>query len=330
MVLFHGNFIIGQWYGVKPFAGVLAAGFSGIYLFFTLSGFIILHAHVGDVGTPQRYFHYLSRRFIRIYPLYWLLFLVWGGWRIFAGRFEIENFLLNAFLFSTTGSKTTLTVAWSLLYEIIFYGLFSLAVLDKRLGIAVFLAWLSAILLNQVRTLSPFPALNPLSLLFFFGLGAGVFSLWARRLPCGLRSRLGTLGLILGTAAFLAAMIYRPGQIPAFGLASSLLLLAPLSPGIENFLKRRRFLNLLGNASYSIYLMHLQIQKIVFNNIKPFFDTHGSQSPAAANTLLILIVLASILAGIIVHRLVESPMLNFLKQRLSARRRAASIASTTP
>src|SRR4051794_11170095 len=47
-------------------------GFRGVDFFFVLSGFIILFAHAGDIGKPQAWAEYLYRRWVRVFPIYWL------------------------------------------------------------------------------------------------------------------------------------------------------------------------------------------------------------------------------------------------------------------
>ncbi len=63
-------------FGPFPASGLFAFGHAGVDFFFVLSGFIILHVHAGDIGRPVRLGHYLQRRFTRVYPFYWVVFLL--------------------------------------------------------------------------------------------------------------------------------------------------------------------------------------------------------------------------------------------------------------
>ena len=54
VVLYHGNNIVARRYGLAPLNDVFSFGFSGVHLFFVLSGFIILTAHIRDIDTPAR------------------------------------------------------------------------------------------------------------------------------------------------------------------------------------------------------------------------------------------------------------------------------------
>src|SRR5579864_9480491 len=51
-------------------------GYSGVDFFFVLSGFIIFLTHRADIGRSERLNAYLTKRFIRIYPVYWTVALV--------------------------------------------------------------------------------------------------------------------------------------------------------------------------------------------------------------------------------------------------------------
>ena len=50
-------------------------GKAGVDFFFVLSGLIIYTVHKKDVGIKRNFVYFISKRFIRIYPLYWLLLI---------------------------------------------------------------------------------------------------------------------------------------------------------------------------------------------------------------------------------------------------------------
>ena len=133
VVLFHGSEFISARYHLVPIGDTLKTGFSGVFLFFVISGFIILTAHYRDGGQPGRIGYYLERRFIRIYPFYWLVLMVWGGWRVFTNKLGIHELGLNALLFEGNPSLI-IPVSWTLRYEIIFYALFVSFILNRKLG----------------------------------------------------------------------------------------------------------------------------------------------------------------------------------------------------
>jgi peptidoglycan/LPS O-acetylase OafA/YrhL len=48
----------------------------GGVFFFILSGFIITSVHWQDVGNARRLPGYIFKRFVRVYPIYWIVFVL--------------------------------------------------------------------------------------------------------------------------------------------------------------------------------------------------------------------------------------------------------------
>lgn len=64
----HGLIKAAQW--------VLNIGWVGVTLFFCLSGFLITHILLSDVGKPCALRRFVARRTLRIFPLYYIVLLV--------------------------------------------------------------------------------------------------------------------------------------------------------------------------------------------------------------------------------------------------------------
>jgi exopolysaccharide production protein ExoZ len=76
VVLFHCSAILGEAkYWHHSFDKYLVCGHRGVELFFVLSGIVILHAHRADMDNPGALAIYLRKRFVRIYPIYWIVLL---------------------------------------------------------------------------------------------------------------------------------------------------------------------------------------------------------------------------------------------------------------
>ena len=152
VVLFHDSvaiFALPKYWGTKPFGRLFDFGDSGVYFFFVLSGFIILHAHDEDLGR-RRIAKYIYKRFVRIYPTYWIILLL-----VLPPYFIDRNFglgletrpdvIVSSFLLIHFNSLySVVAVAWTLFHEILFYALFSIAIWSTRLGLVVFLLWFAA------------------------------------------------------------------------------------------------------------------------------------------------------------------------------------------
>jgi peptidoglycan/LPS O-acetylase OafA/YrhL len=328
VVLFHGSAFILSRYKVAPLENMFQTGFSGVFLFFVISGFIILTAHHRDLGRPDRLSYYLSRRLIRIYPFFWVVLIIWGGWRIFTGDIGMAELASNALVFKGA-PQLIIPVSWTLRYEIVFYALFVAAILDKRLGWLVFLGWF-----GLQWGYAP-PALrgltDPMNLLFMMGLGAAIGCFRLQTCSDATRDRLGWLFLMLGLTGFVVTMMVygqlevdtnawpgHPVAIFGFGISSALLLLASVSGAINRRMGQWRLIALIGNASYAIYLTHSPFGKLAWNLLRPIKPLwQEPPEPWVANLILVWVAVASVLAGILVHLKIEQPLLAALRGRLA-------------
>src|SRR4051812_27621380 len=77
VMLFHlgGAIAADKYFAMPGFAKPFAFGDCGVEFFFVLSGFIIFSAHRGDVSDPAALSRYLTKRFLRIFPSYWIIFV---------------------------------------------------------------------------------------------------------------------------------------------------------------------------------------------------------------------------------------------------------------
>ena len=326
VVLFHGSAFILSRYLLAPLGNMFQTGFFGVFLFFVISGFIILMAHHRDLGRPDRLWYYLSRRFVRIYPFFWGVLMIWGGWRIFTGGIGLKEFAANALLFMGM-PELIIPVSWTLRYEVIFYALFATAILNKPLGVMVLAGWLGLQWADR-----PFELrwlIYPMNYLFMLGLLAAMLCLRFRFLKEKIRDSVGWASLALGAIGFSAMMwAYEkwigdvdawpehPVAILGFGGSSALLLLASVSGAINRMMGQWRLMALIGNASYSIYLTHAPFGKLAWNLLRPIKPLwQGVPEAWVANLLLAWVAVVSVLAGILVHLKIEQPMLAYLRRK---------------
>jgi peptidoglycan/LPS O-acetylase OafA/YrhL len=324
VVLFHGSAFILSRYMVAPLGNIFQTGFSGVFLFFVISGFIILTAHYCDVGRPCRLWYYLSRRLIRIYPFFWVVLMVWGGWRVFTDGITVADLASNALVFK--GAPLIIPVSWTLRYEIIFYGLFGAAIISKRLGVMVFAGWSGLQWVSGPTALKWL--IDPMNVLFLMGLVVAVLYIRLKSLGVNLRDGLGWVLLALGAMGFISTMaVYsrmdvdinawpeHPVAILGFGGSSALLLLASVSGAINRMMGQWRLMALIGNASYSIYLTHAPFGKLAWNLLRPIKPLwQGAPEAWVANLLLAWVAMISVWAGILVHLKIEQPMLAYLRR----------------
>ncbi len=174
VVLSHAASHVDKAFGAAWLETVFHPGHAGVDLFFVISGFIILFVHGKDIGRPRRVAHYLSRRFSRVYPLYWTALAITVAIMV-AGSHAMPEFrrmVFSIFLMPAPGGQV-LGVAWTLECELVFYAVFAVLVLNRSFGRATMAVWLAWIALTGAgyHLLRAPPALNGMYCLeFFFGM----------------------------------------------------------------------------------------------------------------------------------------------------------------
>lgn len=331
VVLHHASRIVPVYFGgtTSPILSFFAFGKAGVQFFFVLSGFIIYYSHRGDIGSPSKVVPYITKRLIRIYPVYILTTLLLAPfWLLVPGHGEpyhqdLSALILSLLLFPQS-HLPHLDVAWTLIHEMIFYMVFSTLILSRPLGTAGLVAWFAAILVVNYDTGAelPFRAayfFSANNLLFGFGMLAALLT---EKFKGGSAS--GVAFFVLGNVGFVgvgllansigqATSIEFSALILAFGAASFLVVLQARNAILEGIAARRRGLLLLGNSSYSIYLIHHPALALCCKLMR----RAGAHWPSYVSFLLIS--LFAVLCGIALHICVEKPMLGLLRKRLLPR-----------
>lgn len=265
-------------YGLRPMTDYLSRhGNLGVDFFFVLSGFIILNAHIKDVGRPGRWLSYMWRRFARVYPIYWIYLtimcalLLLGAARESKPPHDFAAWLSAYSLVRFSSDRPPIVVAWTLFHEIAFYFAFSILILNRWLGMALLAAWACAcaILFHYTGT-SGYSAFSvytsAYNLEFFMGMGAyGLFRL--KRNP---------LLLMAGGAAVMVAVALLTSTLgrvehDLFGLSCALLIAGATIIEERGHLTTPDVLVSLGGASYTIYLVHVPVEDAIMK----FLDLAG-------------------------------------------------------
>ena len=329
VVAFHADGLVSsdKYWSARLFGDWLhPAGKVGVFFFFVLSGFIILHSHRKDMGAPTRIGEYAYKRATRIYPVYWsvavpLMILGLVGVPIFTNPLYNEpGFILGLVtLIPFHGADGNLAVAWTLFYEIAFYAFFASLVLSRTIGIACLGAWFTAALFAAINGWNNVLA-SHLNLLFLFGMTASIAN---TRAVSG-----GVAPLIIGIGVFIsiwAALVFgsedarTPGTVATLGIGASAALiifgLSSLERGGTKF--QSRLFGLLGDASYSIYLVHYPLISLAAKIM--------IRINAPAEVAFPAVVVMSILGGVALHYVVEKPMLAFFRAKITTRQPLAAV-----
>jgi exopolysaccharide production protein ExoZ len=303
-----------------------AFGWLGVNFFFVLSGFIICFAHARDIGQPRRIGTYLWRRFARVYPVYWVfltLFIVaaLAGFGTVSFSTDWPNLLTAYTLVRFTDAPTLpLKVAWTLIFEVFFYGMFALLILHRWLGLAAFALWAGLIGWRSFVTGTAEIDLGSAWAVNFLW---GGLAFWLhRRLPpaAGGPLLLGSVVLLAGVLASgwvssdIEAQQTAPGGIVVLGGLFMGVLVGGALWEARGGYRGGRLLLLLGEASYAIYLVHSAV-------ISACLIVYSRLLPGVLPDMLVFagIFVAATIGGLAAHLAVERPLVVLLRRLAQGR-----------
>ena len=276
-------------------SGLLSGGHAAVIFFFVLSGFILAYAHAGEsdrAACNVEATRFWRLRFARIAPAYYLALLLAlpivlqvvaqsqaSGWSIAVGLAAVALFVQAWWPAFTTFWNFP---AWSLSVECLFYALFpwlarvlarwpATAVLAAAYGLIVLTSAYGPELLSSAGVLGQtppdewlvpgfFPVLHlPL---FVVGMALARLYMFGPVLSSTLHAAMLGVGvvvlvLIFGGASVLPAWTRSHAALaPVFALV----ILGGAGAGRTLPLLTSPFLVLLGEASYSIYILHIPLR----------------------------------------------------------------------
>ena len=314
VLVFHTSYLfaMAKYFHSQPFGRVFDFGWAGVDLFFVLSGFIILHAHRADLGRPERLPRYLIRRTQRIYPTYWAVLLL-----ITPVFFLVPSFgdgsqrdpgviVRSVLLIPQFYGAPVLGVAWSLVFEMFFYLVFALLLIRRWLGITAFATWFVLLCVGRWPAQYPFDFLgHEYHFRFFAGLMVGeVTHRW--RIPAPRLVAVAGLALFLGTGSLSVHtnLIGLAARSAGLTLGSALLLAGLVAWERTGLVQVPRLLLFLGDASYSIYLVHYP----VLSALSKATTAARLHTVVPHGVLFVAFVGVATAAGALFHVAVERPL----------------------
>jgi peptidoglycan/LPS O-acetylase OafA/YrhL len=328
VVLAHGDLIFNQNLNQDFLFKIFTFGGSGVDFFFVLSGFIIWYVHKSDIGHTSKVKTFFIKRFTRIYPIYWVVLTLKLSASYFlsydpdsADRNIGE--VIKAFLLfpqdRTILSSSFLGVSWTLSFEVFFYIIFGVLIgLKPKFSFPIITTWMLVTFAHFIG-LFELPKESVLLQFIFsaynieFALGClAAYLLSKYKIDYGMS--LVCLGLFFYT---LAAIDYyyeltNISNIISFGIPSTLLVLGSASLEMNKHINTPNILIYIGNASYSIYLMH----GFAINNItKVVYKIYPSitENIVILNIFGLIACVLSIMFGCAVYSYIEKPLFSAMK-----------------
>ncbi len=320
-----------EWSNVSRLA---LGGNLGVDLFFLLSGFIITHNYLADLGkgSVRRALHFWGLRLARLYPVFLLVLVAWaiflimqspqeGG--LFDGTLSPRNVVMNLLLLNHIPPASSISsTSWSVCLEFGAYLAFPfLAVLLVRIRSALLAAILTvAVLAGGVLLLIKLDVqsfefftyrVGWVRLAFEFLAGCLLYVTWSLS-GRWREGRHWDIAFVAAGLGIVYACLHEDPTHPGFFplAAVPLLALAVVSCAGSTGIVRGFFsaapMMWMGRISYSLYMTHFFTLAIVTNGLREWW-VRWPPSPFVreATPILIYAVIVIVAAG--VYYLVEEP-----------------------
>lgn len=321
------------------FSKIPMPGGAGVDLFFAISGFIMVVASTRMFGQPRGSRDFLLRRIARIVPLYWavttlaVMLIIAGGRRVLPEPLAIaaSYFFVP---FDTTGRSDgfafpIVDLGWTLNYEMLFYAVFALFIGFGRTRCVQYVTAAIALMVGLGMLFEPAQIAmrfwsQAIMLEFVFGMWIGLAYASGRlQLSVGVRT-----SLLLIAVLFLAINPLPPlhsattpndiYRVIGWGLPTAGLLMAAVSGPWPGYGWAERALVLIGDSSYSLYLLHPFWLLVVSRSVVYF--PRPVQEPLP---LMAIAFLGAIFTSLLVYLLAEKPLTTFLNARIKRLNRNA-------
>lgn len=322
VVVFHASLKVTGRVGDRVFPELTVGAF-GVDLFFAISGFLMVFTTRRDVGGRGATLKFAEHRVRRVVPLYWIVTGATVLYQVVANRHsalldDLPSHVACSLAFlPCSGQRPPIVIqGWTLNYEMAFYGLFAAALRWRHRGaVSVLALGLTAVALGASTGALVGASYGSNGLLFEFVAGMAAGRLFAGcREPRRFRGA-ACVVLVAACVAVGLGMLAYPrwfawrGAVWGFPAAAIVGAAAFLEPGANGgggavAIPFRRALEQLGDASYSLYLTHVLVFRIVSRVALPLL----SSGAAGAWLYATLGTVAAVWVSLVVHRRVEAPV----------------------
>ena len=315
VVLYHVGTTAEAYNRESIFSLLFNYGKYGVDFFFVISGFIIFNAHFKDIGVKGKSIIYVKKRFFRIYPIYFIiltikvLIFLCLSIQIPENQRSFGYFLHSYLLLPIENQYPFLSVAWTLSFELIFYTFFLLAMkMQKRTFFSLTLGWMLLIIFYNIINLKYNFILNHLLNSYNIEFIIGVFASLIYR-----EKKFLNIGLKLVVIIFLILLIFDQREsdlLMRMVLGCCFGIIVLVSANLSK-IKKIPYSNIIdktlqsiGNASYSIYLVHTLVITAIYKTLINLINI---------DSLGFVTLIFSLIIGIFFWKFIEKPLLKFTK-----------------
>lgn len=293
----------------------------GVDYFFILSGFIISYTTLFRINEENGVQKYLKNRIIRIYAPYLPVSI--GLLILFAIFSNLSNSNTDVSLFSSLTllpyGRPALSVAWTLIFEMVFYVFYAIRFYGRRTFRITLFIWIGIIILSNIifskSTLNSNGLLSVLTSFYNleFFLGMLLAYLYSKKIIFN-KTMINSIALFF--CLFFLYLKWDEDILPysfssnfVFSIFVGLIIYSTVF-FYKIKLHSKNVLMLIGNASYSIYLTHNNIQTLLIR----FFP----KIEMGLRVFLMIIVsfIISCFIGYVYSIIFEVKITNYLKKKL--------------
>jgi exopolysaccharide production protein ExoZ len=290
-----------------------------IDLFFIMSGFIMVATATDRSGKPRLSpLEFLRRRAARLIPMLWIAVIFFNVCLFSAyGKIELIN-SIRAVTFWPVGEVAP-GVAWTIRYEVFFYCLFALCFLSQLKLLPLMALWAAAPLIMFAYNGT---AVDDMSLVSFICSPLNIDFAIGIILALCLRSHQKTMELPFQLAWIILICVGLRCFVIYFDLEiRSLLMVCGIAPicvvamliAVRTTPRRTSpFWMFLGDASYSIFLLHVPIISAVLVFLKKFAP--GLPSTVATILTIVIAVFCACIAHVVAERPISAYLAKFTRR----------------
>lgn len=314
VLTFHMSFVVNEHFEYNFLNLTTLERVGGADYFFVLTGFMIFYVYFKDIGNKDKFRPFLIKRFISIYPFYWIVTFIVCVFFFFIpvgyGYSHSIKTILGSLSLFPWQENPIIYSAWTLRHNILFYLIFACLIFSKGKTLKYVIGlWVTLILFinfSNIQIDNYFISFifNKVNLNFILGCCCAYI---AMNFPI----KHGAVFVTLGISGYLFTWITVLNNLMQldtyimYAISATFLILGLVSFDMNKNVRISKIFNYLGNAAYSIYLTHPAFLGLIAIIIK----NSGIHNLLGNLLSTLLCILIAIVIGCLAHSFIEKPLL---------------------